>query len=70
MPLPKRKNGRLPEYGYSACGAYFITICTKNRACISGATAGADAHIVREQSDYPYIRQYTAKWKEDGLYEA
>ncbi len=29
--LPKRKHNRLPTYNYSACGTYFITICTFGR---------------------------------------
>jgi REP element-mobilizing transposase RayT len=29
--LPKRKDLRLKNYDYSECGAYFITICTKNK---------------------------------------
>jgi len=29
--LPKRKNIRLREYDYSEPGAYFITICMKNK---------------------------------------
>lgn len=29
--LPKRKPIRLPEYDYSAPGAYFVTICTQDR---------------------------------------
>ena len=29
--LPKRKNNRLPDYDYSSNGAYFITICTKEK---------------------------------------
>ena len=29
--LPERKRIRLEEYDYSAAGAYFVTICTKNR---------------------------------------
>ena len=29
--LPERKRIRLGEYDYSAAGAYFVTICTKNR---------------------------------------
>ena len=29
--LPKRKNIRLKNYDYSEPGAYFITICTKNK---------------------------------------
>lgn len=31
MDLPKRKPVRLKGYDYSTPGAYFITICTKNR---------------------------------------
>ncbi len=31
MELPKRKPTRLKEYDYSSPGAYFVTICTKNR---------------------------------------
>ena len=29
--LPERKPNRLLEYDYSETGAYFITVCTKNR---------------------------------------
>jgi len=31
VELPKRKRMRLAGYDYSACGAYFITICTQKR---------------------------------------
>ena len=34
MDLPKRKQIRLPEYDYSSPGAYFVTICTRDRRCI------------------------------------
>ena len=34
MEQPKRKAIRLTEYDYAAPGAYFITICTKNKAKI------------------------------------
>ncbi len=34
--LPKRKEIRLSGYDYSSNGAYFITICTKERAPIFG----------------------------------
>ncbi|MBE6998021.1 MAG: hypothetical protein E7427_07625 [Ruminococcaceae bacterium] len=44
MELPKRKPMRLPEYDYAGHGAYFVTICTKDRRCIlSNITVGADA---------------------------
>ena len=31
MELPRRKINRIPEYDYSTSGAYFVTICTKER---------------------------------------
>ena len=31
MAVPHRKKVRLKEYDYSTAGAYFVTICTKNR---------------------------------------
>lgn len=31
MERPVRKNIRLPEYDYSAAGAYFLTLCVKDR---------------------------------------
>ena len=31
MDYPKKKPNRLPDYDYSQNGAYFITICTKDR---------------------------------------
>lgn len=34
MPLPIRKNLRLPQYDYAQNGAYFITICTHEKRCI------------------------------------
>ena len=32
--LPARKANRLPAFDYSQNGAYFLTICTKNRECL------------------------------------
>ncbi len=34
MELPKRKNIRLKDYDYSKPGAYFVTICVKERKTI------------------------------------
>jgi REP element-mobilizing transposase RayT len=34
--LPKRKPNRLVNYDYSLNGAYFVTICTKNRMDLFG----------------------------------
>lgn len=47
MNLPKRKPTRLKEYDYSTPGAYFITICVKDRKeLLSQITVGDDALIV------------------------
>ena len=39
--LPRRKKNRLQDYNYSQNGAYFITICTKDRKKIFGDIVGA-----------------------------
>ena len=41
MDLPKRKPNRLPDFDYRTPGAYFITICTKDRKCLLWDTVGA-----------------------------
>ena len=46
MELPNRKSNRIPEYDYSANGACFVTICTKDRKKILSRVVGDDAHIV------------------------
>ena len=47
MELPKRKPTRLKEYDYSLPGAYFITICTKERKNLLWNNVGAS--IARPQ---------------------
>lgn len=46
MDLPKRKSIRLKDYDYSSNGAYFITVCTKDKknlfGCIVAKVVGAD----------------------------
>lgn len=37
VSLPRRKIVRLPDYDYRQCGAYFVTLCTENRAEILSA---------------------------------
>lgn len=60
MNLPKRKSIRLKNYDYSSSGAYFVTVCTKNRenlfGCIKSETVGAD--IIR-QKESEHITQLT-----------
>ena len=49
MLLPQRKVPRLKGYDYTTPGAYFITICAKNRKCLFGSISpslvGVDARI-------------------------
>ena len=47
MELHQRKPNRLPYFDYSAPGAYFITICTKDRKSIFWEGVGAS--IARPQ---------------------
>lgn len=42
MDLPKRKNIRLNDYNYSSNGAYFITICNKNKENLLWKNVGAN----------------------------
>ena len=48
MELPKRKRTRLAGYDYGTAGAYFITICTKERKQILSEIVGGDAYIAPE----------------------
>ncbi len=43
MELPQRKNNRLKNYDYSENGAYFITVCIKDRKNLLGNIVGDDA---------------------------
>ncbi len=40
MHRPTRTPNRLAAFDYSTPGAYFITICAKDRRCIFGKIAG------------------------------
>ena len=43
MDRPARKPNRLPTYDYSTPGAYFLTLCTKDKQCILGKIVGGGA---------------------------
>lgn len=46
MTLPSRKHARLKDYDYSQPGAYFITVCTRDKKCTLGQVCvGPDALI-------------------------
>ena len=50
-PRPKRKPTRLPHFDYNQPGAFFVTLCTKDRQCILGSvldsTSAAEMPVVR-----------------------
>jgi len=50
MDLPKRKPTRLKEYDYSTPGAYFLTICVKDRKQLLSKIVGDDAYIVPQNN--------------------
>ena len=44
-----RRSSRLQGYDYSQAGAYFVTICTRDRECLLGEiTVGADSRVFPE----------------------
>lgn len=47
MDYPKRKHNRLAQYDYNTPGAYFVTVCTKDRRELFWADVGAS--IARPQ---------------------
>jgi REP element-mobilizing transposase RayT len=51
MDLPIRKQLRLPDYDYSSPGAYFVTICTRDRRCILSEVTVGDGVL-----DVPNVR--------------
>ena len=68
LPIPHRRRSiRLPRYDYTTPGAYFVTICTWNRACVLGdiandemdlSVAGQVTQDVWEElpDHYPHVR--------------
>ena len=46
MKLLNRKRNRLDDFDYNQSGAYFVTICVKDRKRILCDIVGDDAHIV------------------------
>ena len=48
--LPKRKHIRIPQYDYSAPGAYFITICSTNREEIFWANRRGELCSIKNEN--------------------
>ncbi|MEW5700830.1 MAG: transposase [Candidatus Zixiibacteriota bacterium] len=43
--LPHRRSVRIAGYDYTRAGAYFVTICTRDRACILGDVVDGTVHL-------------------------
>ena len=56
MDIPKRKHPRLKSYDYSQNGAYFVTLCTKNRMPILGAVRQAGMLSDEDQLGMEQVR--------------
>ena len=53
--LPKRKPNRLAGYDYSKNGAYFLTICTKDRTELFGSVIVATVENVGAIVNRPQV---------------
>ncbi|MEX2161214.1 MAG: transposase [Anaerolineales bacterium] len=42
-----RKAQRLPQYDYASAGAYFVTVCVKDRLPILGTMVGSEVRLTR-----------------------
>ena len=51
--LPKRKKNRLENYDYSKTGAYFITICTKDKQKLFSEIVG-NVEVVAPNTQIPH----------------
>ena len=42
---PRRRSIRLKEFDYSQAGAYFVTVCTRDRTCLFGDVAASEMRL-------------------------
>lgn len=57
---PRRNSLRLKGYDYTQPGAYFVTLCTKNRECLFGKIVGGIAQL----NEYGNIVVQSWQWLE------
>lgn len=62
--FPKRKRNRLQNYDYSSTGAYFITICTKDKKSLFWNKKQPD--FVGEDDILPY-EYINCDWANEAL---
>jgi len=56
--IQRRKSVRLSGYDYTQPGAYFVTLCTRNREHLFGEIIDGKMHW----NDYGYIAHETSEW--------
>jgi REP element-mobilizing transposase RayT len=44
-PVPRRRALRLKGYDYAQAGAYFVTICVRDRTCLFGNVVGGEMRV-------------------------
>ena len=54
--LPQRKRLRLQNFDYSSSGAYFITICTKDRKMLFAPTVSEIVQSFKRYSTVEYVK--------------
>ena len=54
--FPRRKTIRLPNYDYSTSGAYFITVCTKDKKMLFAPTVSEIVQSFKRYSTLEYIK--------------
>ena len=54
MSLPKRKPNRLPRFDYGTVGAYFITICAREKKKVFGRVVGGGVLDAPRMSPSPH----------------
>lgn len=45
MNTRRRQSTRLPRFDYTRQGAYFVTLCTRNRACLFGDIVNGEMRL-------------------------
>lgn len=63
---PQRKPLRLTDYDYSAPGAYFLTLCAKDKKPLFGQVVGGgdlDAPQMLLSANGLIVQKYLQKWR-------
>lgn len=58
MEFPNRKRNRMADYDYSLCGAYFVTICVKDKLPILWEENSLKTAFVSQHNDDYQLSEY------------